>query len=134
MQLRLETDYAIRAMLYLAATKRVVNADEIALAMGISPNVLRNIMQSLKKNGFIHVRRGAGGGYELARQAAEISLFDIMEVTEQTMQLNHCLEGECECSRKAVDTCPVRKQYTVIQDMLHGCLRDITLEKLLNGQ
>lgn len=121
-------------MLYLAAAKRVVNAEEIALAMGISPNVLRNIMQNLKKAGLVQVKRGSSGGYELARSAGEISLLCIMEVTELTMRLNHCLEDECECSRDAVDSCPVRKQYTAIQDMLHGCLRDVTLEKLLNEQ
>ena len=83
MHFRKETEYAVRALLHLARTGSTANAEELSAVTSISPNVLRNIMQDFKKAGLVSVTRGSEGGYSLARRPHEITLYDVVTVTER---------------------------------------------------
>ena len=74
MRVSAKADYAIRAAVELAAAgDGPVKGDRIAQAQEIPPNFLENILVDLRNAGLVASRRGAEGGYWLARPAEEIT-------------------------------------------------------------
>jgi Rrf2 family nitric oxide-sensitive transcriptional repressor len=133
MQLNVTTDYAIRAMVFLAEEKRLVTGVEIANKMQIPAAYLLSIMGSLKKAGFITGKRGNVGGYALERPLDEISLWDIMTVTEGTLQLAPCLENDPFASSESTGMGRVRRVYQDLQGDMEARLRGVTLKQLVDG-
>jgi Rrf2 family protein len=78
-----KADYAVRAAIELAtAGEDPVKGDAIAEAQGIPLKFLENILGELKHAGLVASRRGAHGGYWLAKPAGEIALADIVRAVE----------------------------------------------------
>jgi Rrf2 family protein len=78
-----KADYALRAVLEVAAAGgRRVKGEEIATAQAIPLKFLLNIMIELRHAGLVGSRRGADGGFVLARPAAEISVGDVVRAAE----------------------------------------------------
>ena len=92
MQLTITTDYAIRIIMYLSKTRRVTSAGEIAGQIGIAKKSLLATANKLRSARLIAGHMGVSGGYSLMRRPEDISLLDIMEVTEGSIKINHCLE------------------------------------------
>jgi Rrf2 family protein len=80
-----KADYAVRAAVELAAaggSGEPVKADDIAAAQSIPLNFLENILAELRRAGIVESRRGAAGGYLLARPPEEISVADVIRAVE----------------------------------------------------
>jgi Rrf2 family protein len=78
-----KADYAVRAAVELAAAgDGPVSTERIAEAQGIPANFLENILVDLRRAGVVESRRGAAGGYLLARPATEISIADVIRAVE----------------------------------------------------
>jgi len=78
-----KADYAIRAAVELAAAgDGPVKGERIATAQEIPSNFLENILADLRNAGIVASRRGADGGYWLARGAEEISLADVIRAVD----------------------------------------------------
>jgi Rrf2 family protein len=83
MRVSAKADYAIRAAVELAAAgEGPVKGDRIAKAQSIPPNFLENILGDLRNAGIVGSRRGAEGGYWLARPAEEVSLADVIRAVD----------------------------------------------------
>ena len=83
MRVSAKADYAVRAAVELAAAgDGPVKGEHIATTQGISLKFLENILSELRVSGIVCCRRGADGGYWLARPAAEISIADVMRAVE----------------------------------------------------
>ncbi|MGN6583042.1 MAG: iron-responsive transcriptional regulator RirA [Rhizobiaceae bacterium] len=107
MRLTRQTNYAIRLLMYCAAnTGRLSRVAEIASAYNVSELFLFKILQPLVENGLVETVRGRNGGVKLARPANEISLFDVVRVTEENFVMAECFESEIvDCP--LVDSCGV---------------------------
>jgi Rrf2 family protein len=83
MRISAKTDYAVRALLELAAAESPpVKRDEIAGAQAIPVKFLESILAELKHGGIVQSQRGADGGYWLARAPEEITVAEVMRVVE----------------------------------------------------
>ena len=85
MRITAKADYAVRAAVELAAAAdagRPVKGEQLARAQGIPQNFLENILTELRRAGIVRTRRGADGGYRLARPAAEIMVADVLRAVE----------------------------------------------------
>jgi Rrf2 family protein len=82
MRISARTQYALTAMLALAAADGPVHAESIAVSQGIPRRFCDNILLQLRRSGLVSSRRGPDGGYWLARPAGEIALADVIRVTE----------------------------------------------------
>jgi Rrf2 family protein len=83
MRISAKTDYAVRAVLELAATDDPpLKRDEIAAAQAIPVKFLESILSELKHGGVVMSQRGAEGGYWLAKPAEEITVAEVMRVVE----------------------------------------------------
>lgn len=76
--------YAIRAVFELARAPAgaTVKIGEIAERQGIPAKFLEAILNQMKGGGFVESRRGAEGGYLLARSARSLSLGEIIRFVE----------------------------------------------------
>lgn len=100
MQVSRRVDYALRAAINLArqAPGRSSSVGEISLQEAIPKKFLEKIIQDLIHSGLVVSRRGAHGGYALAREASEISFKDVMEAVEGPIALNVCVGDRNLCS------------------------------------
>ncbi len=101
MQLTSFTDYALRTLLYLAAqSERIVPIAEVSAAYGISNHHLTKVANLLARTGFVAATRGRGGGMQLARPAAAITVGAVVRACEPNLNL-------VECFDRAHNTCPI---------------------------
>lgn len=84
MRIPAKADYAIRALVELAASEgdRPVPADRIAERQEIAGPFLAGILGQLRLAGLVRSVRGAEGGFLLARPAADITLADVMRAVD----------------------------------------------------
>jgi Rrf2 family protein len=69
------TDYAVRAMLAIAADHpHLVKAATLATAQDIPLSFLQSVLLDLRRAGMLHSHRGVDGGYALARPAHDITV------------------------------------------------------------
>ena len=95
MQLTFYTDYSLRVLMYLAVNRRrLVNISEIADRFAISRNHLVKVVHNLARGGFVKSYRGKGGGIELAREPAQISVGDVVRYTEGPPKPVECFNAE----------------------------------------
>ena len=139
MHINLTTDYAIRAMLYLASIERGANSAEIAEATGVSRNLIINILRKLRSEGLVIAERGVAGGYRLAKKHHEISLMDIMNAMAETVFIHRHIDAEEPPNHEKKwyhrhHSHHVRAYYQNLQSKIHASLSGMTLERILEGK
>jgi Rrf2 family protein len=84
MHISAKAEYAMRALLTLAADpeERSYTADRLASAQALPVKFLENILVDLRRGGLVQSRRGAEGGYRLARPADEITAADVLRLID----------------------------------------------------
>lgn len=131
MQITRQADYAVRAVLYLAklgVTERAATST-VAEEQRIPPSFLAKIISQLSIAGLLHTSRGARGGVTLARDAAEITLLEVVEAIDGPIQLNECVGEDGLCSFEG--DCPLRPVWCEAQDELVKRLRSTNFAYLL---
>ena len=100
MQVSRRVDYALRTAINLARQTpgRASSVGEISVHEAIPKKFLEKIIQDLIHAGLVTSRRGAHGGYTLAREASEISFRDVIEAVEGPIALNVCVGDRTLCS------------------------------------
>ena len=107
MRLTRQTNYAIRILMYCAANDgQLSRIPEIAAAYSVSELFLSKILQPLVEHGLVTTVRGRNGGVKLGRPATDISLFDVVRVTEENFAMAECFENDAaDCP--LIDSCGV---------------------------
>jgi len=84
MRISARADYAVRAVLELAVRQgdAPVKAEKIAAVQDIPHKFLEGILGDLRRAGIVDSRRGGGGGYRLAREAAAITVADVIRAVD----------------------------------------------------
>ncbi|MGB4521387.1 MAG: Rrf2 family transcriptional regulator [Candidatus Omnitrophota bacterium] len=125
-----DTDYAIRAICYIARQKqRIVTVAELVKELRIPYPFLRKILQALNKRKILRSYKGRGGGFELSVVSNKIFLVDLMEVFQGTLTLNECFLKRLACPN--IKICPLRKKLKNIESYVFKQLRSITIASLL---
>jgi Rrf2 family protein len=70
---------------------------KIASEQNIPPSFLAKIVSQLSVAGVVQTSRGARGGVSLAREAAEISLLEVIEAIDGPITLNECVTDPSAC-------------------------------------
>ncbi len=93
MRLSLQTDYALRTLMFLAAKDGHHSIAEIAHTYGISKNHLMKVAQRLAAAGFVESVRGRSGGLKLARPAHALNIGSIVRILEDTGTFVECFDA-----------------------------------------
>lgn len=134
MRLQITTDYAIRVMLFMAHQDgEVSTAEAAAKKLGITYSYFNKVVWKIRMAGFLESVQGPSGGYRIAKNAADITLYDIITVMEGDIRINRCLDDDGFCSRNATQTCPVHKTLEAIQNQMISTLRSVRISDLCHG-
>ena len=119
--------YGIRAMLALAQVPpgESVGAARIAEVVDVPQSYLSKLLQILVRDGLVRSQRGVGGGFQLARKAETISLFDIVESLERIERWNGCFLGNAVCSDQS--PCAMHCRWIVVRQDYLQLLRQTNL-------
>lgn len=123
------TDYAIITMSQAATHcgDGRVSAAELAHETGLPVPTVQRLVSKLSAASLLRSVRGAGGGLQLGRPAAAITVADIVEAIEGPIALTACLE-DAACDHE-VD-CRMKPHWPMINAKLRGALAEITLDDL----
>jgi Rrf2 family iron-sulfur cluster assembly transcriptional regulator len=101
MQLSTKGRYAVMAMVDLArrTDDRPASAGEIAERQQISQAYLEQLFARLRRRGLVTAHRGPGGGYRLARPAAETSVADVVLAVDEPLRAIRCGGGKLGCMK-----------------------------------
>lgn len=134
MQLKLSTDYTIRIVLYLSIKKQIVSSKELSDKLEIPELYIIKFCEKLNNAGLIHIHYGIQNSFDLAKSPNQITMFEIIDIMENTTKINFCLEEDAYCSRFAIDNCPVRSFYCVLQNKIETSLKETTIQDLLKNR
>jgi len=128
-----KADYAIRAAVELAAAgDGPVKADRIAQAQEIPVNFLENIMGDLRNAGLVISRRGAEGGYRLARPADEITLAQVIRAVDGPLANVRGVRSEQVTYQGSAER--LRDVWVAVRASLRAVLEQVTLADLARGE
>lgn len=131
MTISTKTRYGFRLMIYLGlneAKSDSIQLGEIAKQENISLKYLEKIVQLLKKDGLVTVKRGPKGGYRLSAESRKICVLDIYESLEGSCNVIDCVEtGSCE----RIDQCSTAEIWCGLSEVIRGYFADKTLEDII---
>lgn len=132
MKFQITTDYAIRTILFMASkgTHEISTAKEAAAQLGMTYSYFNKVVSKIKQAGFIQSVQGSCGGYRLAKDASEISLYEIVVAMEGDICINRCLQPDGFCSQNVTPACSIRKVLGTLQDQIIDTLKGITITDL----
>jgi len=128
-------DYAVRAAVELAAAEKTgkpVKGEFLATAQGIPQNFLENILTELRRSGLVRTRRGAEGGYQLARPADEISVADVLRAVEGPLAAVQGIRPNELAYGGAAERLP--EVWVALRASLRDVLEHVTLADIARGR
>jgi FeS assembly SUF system regulator len=123
------TDYATVIMSFLAQNPGEVHAaSELANVVGISAQTALKVLKTLAKAGLLQSQRGTKGGYQLTRQAHQISMADILQAMEGPIGLTECGSKPGACVRES--QCSVKTNWQRISQAVSEALSKVSLAEM----
>lgn len=130
MSLALQTDYALRVLIYLVMRPGRATASNVATYFDISAHHVSKSVHQLARLGFVRSLRGAGGGIELAKPAEEINVGEIIHQFEGSrMHLLECVEVDNVCVIQP--SCRLRSVLAEAERRQMDHLRSVNLSDLV---
>jgi Rrf2 family transcriptional regulator, cysteine metabolism repressor len=135
-----KAEYGVRVMAHLARHDgdRPVSLGSIAEAEGLPLAYLEHLVQRLRRAGLVESRRGAHGGYTLARPAGDVTMAEVVEALEGVIAPIECItaspDGALVCAREGQpghDPCPTKFLWTRVQGSIVRTLNEMTLADLV---
>jgi Rrf2 family iron-sulfur cluster assembly transcriptional regulator len=105
---------------------------QIAQAEGLSSDYAAKLMRRLRQGGLVESVRGAAGGYRLARRADEITVWQAVQVLDESF----LPQSSCDCdpaargSCRRTAQCAVQSLWCQVGDAVRDTLSGVTLEQL----
>jgi len=124
-----DTDYALRALIYMAKLGgRMVTVEEIAAEEKLPKVFLRRILQRLAGKKILSSYKGKAGGFIFISNPADLRITDIIKVFQGDIDLTSCfLKGKACPNRRA---CKLRKKIKAINSVVIRELDRITIKSL----
>jgi Rrf2 family protein len=125
------TDYALRAICYIAKRKTVVTVAELVKTLSVPHSFMRKILQQLNRNKILKSYKGQLGGFKLNLLPQRISIIQIMRIFQGQVSLNECFLKKDICPNKI--KCILRKKIRRIENDVLTQLGQIDVASLIRG-
>ncbi len=134
MKLNTKTRYGIRAMIEMAMSENGTGIfqKEIAKRQNISYKYLDHIIAALKTKGLITNVEGKKSGYHLALKAENITVYDIYQAFEPSLQIIDCINDQTVCKNDS--HCVAQELWGGLNKKIVAYLEGITLKELADKQ
>jgi FeS assembly SUF system regulator len=123
------TDYASMLLACLAQSPNAVHsASDLAEQTRLELPTVSKVLKPLSRAGLIAAFRGSQGGYRLARPAADISLFEVVEAMEGRLQMTDCSGTHSHCEHET--HCGMQDHWRKINDVIADALKSVSIAEL----
>jgi Rrf2 family protein len=132
-QISAKTDYAVRALLSLAAREpELTKVDAVVAEQGLPRKFVEAILGELRRAGLVRSQRGADGGYGLARPAADITLGSVIRAVDGPLaEIRGLRPDETEYANVAEH---LPELWIAVRSALRSVLDEVTIAQLLSGK
>ena len=132
MNISMKSRYAVRALTELARREqaepgRPVRLGDLADRREMPLQFLERVFAALRRGGVVRSRRGAAGGYSLARPAADVTVLDVVAALDGVPSPAECTQGLCDHA----ESCGASSVWIEAQQALEKVLADTTIGDLL---
>lgn len=119
MPINWRTDYGVRLVYEISKKPDGARATvrELSESADVPYDYARTIVRDLVASGILRSFRGVGGGVELTRPAADITVLDVFRALGEPVSLALCTDAGGVCGRK--ETCPM---HVAIYDELDAMM------------
>ncbi len=129
--------YAVTAMMDIILSNKTnggkpVNIAEIAKRHNVSTSYLEQLFLRLKRGGFVLSVRGPGGGYKIAKDISEISLYDILECVGEEIKVTNCKSHNTSCTNLP-GRCITHSVWSHIGKEIRGYFSSISMKDVVDG-
>ncbi|MCW8822368.1 MAG: Rrf2 family transcriptional regulator [Sulfurovum sp.] len=126
------SEYALLSLDVIRKSDTPIGAEQLAIELSIPKSFLAKILQSLAKQGILESRKGAHGGFILAREVNEISVNDIIFAAEgKTPAVFDCTSYTSSCPNGTIGTCAISPFLMNFQTKIDSFLNGLTLGDIL---
>lgn len=140
MRLSTKGRYAVMAMTDLARRQddgtegeRAVSLADIAARQEISLSYLEQLFARLRRRGLVMSLRGPGGGYRLARPAAETNIAEIVMAVDEPIRATRCATHGKGCMAKG-ERCLTHDLWEQMGLQIEGYLASVSLDDVISGR
>jgi Rrf2 family protein len=127
-----DTDYAIRALVYMAKSPQQVSSvkalvDDLRMPRAFS----RRLLQILSREGILRSSKGKGGGFRFRKPPAKIKIKELVEIFQRGFRETKCIFKKKICPDVA--TCPLRHKIRDIEKKVIDELAAVSIIDLTKG-
>ena len=122
-------EYALRAVVTIAQHNgNPCTARQISAITQVPAPYLSKLMQGLVRSGLARSQRGVRGGFVLAREPGELSIWDVVDAVEPLKRVERCPLG---IATHGETLCPLHHRLDRAIEMLEEAFRGTTISDLL---
>ena len=133
MRITLESDYALRIVTALATHKERLDAKSLADETSVTPRFALKILHKLVQGGIVRSYKGTKGGYTLSKDAASITLKEVIELIDGPIMIARCIEsGEACALNHDKSACAYHHIFDTLSIEVAKKLNAITIEDVIN--
>ena len=130
MMLSQTSEYALRAVLHIAAHARPLRVAEIAAAVDVPQNYLSKTLHQLARAGVLVSARGPSGGFRLAADPSTLTLRQVISPFADP-HTRRCLLGRGVCGE--VPDCAVHERWVPVASRVRDFFATTTVADLLSS-
>jgi FeS assembly SUF system regulator len=124
------TDYAIIILSRLVLdAERIASAAWLAEEIHLAVPTVSKILKILAEAELVISFRGQGGGYKLAKNAAEITIAEVVSAMEGKLAMTECCSPKNRCVLDSL--CTVKENWRVINQLISSVLAGLTLHDMI---
>jgi Rrf2 family protein len=125
-------DYSLKIILELAChyPDKLVHIEEISKRQDIPRKFLEQILLNLKRGGFLISRKGARGGYSLARAPRDITLGEVVRYIEGSVYPISCIDCEAPSPCAEISACVFAPIWKSVGDAISSIIDNVNFETI----
>lgn len=125
------SEYALLSLEIIRNVKEPMGVEYLANELNISQSFLAKILQNLAKAEILTSKKGAKGGFSLARPAEEINMYKIIEAAEgKAPAVFDCVQYSATCPNGAIGMCSISPFLSKFQGRVNTFLTELTLKDI----
>ncbi len=125
------SEYALLSLDAIRKSDSPIGAEQLATELCIPKSFLAKILQSLAKKGILESRKGAHGGFILAKDINEINVNDIIFAAEGKSPTVFDCTSTSNCPNGTIGTCAISPFLMNFQTKIDDFLNGLTLGDIL---
>ena len=132
MKISTKGTYALRIMVEMGKmdSDKCITVPILSEKTNISEKYLERIVSKLLKNKLLISFRGSNGGYKLAKEPNQISVFDILSATEGNIKSVSCMEEGASCD--LFEKCLTVNVWAGLNKVINDYLKSVSLDDVIN--